>query len=113
MSKKKSFGRGIDAILGESPISESPKRSEENVALMAPKKPEEVRPEKPAKPSPSPVTTKVTLRLSNELVEKIKALAYWERKSMTEVYIDAFDSHFDKLGSDHMEMAIDSYKKTV
>lgn len=96
--KKKSFAKGIDAILGGSAptatIEQEPEKKEEAI-----------------KPPPSKMVTKVTLRLEDELIDVVKALAYWERTSMTEVISEALKTHFKSLGEERIETALSAHKK--
>ncbi len=96
-NKKKSFAKGIDAILGGS--------SSSSVLEEEPKKEET-----PVETEPPKMVTKVTLRLEDELLDTVRALAYWERTSMTDVVSEALKTHFKALGEERIESALSAHK---
>ena len=106
MAKRKSFSQGIDAILGGSQASTA-------VAEDEPVAAEELTPEPAPEPDtePAKLVSKVTIRLEDELLDTVRALAFWERKTMTEVFSEALATHFKSLGEEHIEMALNSHKK--
>jgi hypothetical protein len=59
-----------------------------------------VAPEKIEAPAPKKVIGEVraTFIVENEVLEKIKALAYWNRKNIKQVVNDALKTHISKQG---------------
>ena len=73
---KKSFSGGIDALLGESqPKETKPKR-----------KPD----------APQPGERRATFHINEDILDKVKAIAYWERLTIKKVVNEAFADYVAK-----------------
>ena len=81
---KKSFRGGIDTILGESNQDEVQVKSESLVKTT--RKPD----------APQPGEKRATFHISENTLEKVKAIAYWERLTIKEVVNDAFADYVAK-----------------
>ena len=98
--KRKSFGSGIDAIFGAATADPEEKIVEEPV--------EKKTPEKVTKKASS-LETRTTLRLEVDVLEKMRAVAYWERKPMKKVLSEALEAYFVGKGDPYMKAAMDSF----
>jgi hypothetical protein len=80
---KKDFGQGFDMILRneEDPVKATPPSSEKSAKniLSLDKKQNKA--------------TKVTIRINDQLLFQLKELAYWDRKTLTEIISDALTTH--------------------
>lgn len=90
---KKSFGSGIDAILGGKQEMKSPKKSEEKI----PSKIEELK------------AIKVCLQIEGELLNNFKALAHWERLSQREMIERLIMDYAKQKGDEYVAEALKSY----
>lgn len=112
MAKKKTFAKGIDAILGGSSqtatLDKKAKKENSDESLETPYN--ETENSTIDQTEPLKLTTKTTLRLEDELLDTVRALAYWERKSMTEVISDALRTYFKSVGEERIETAINAHK---
>ena len=72
---KKTFRGGIDSVLGEV--------SQEETPLKEKRKPD----------APQPGEKRATFHIAEDLLEKVKAIAYWERLTIKEVVNEAFDNY--------------------
>jgi hypothetical protein len=90
---KKSFAKGIDAFLGvdENENSTSEDNSNENL-----KDKELVR---------------TTFRIDPELIMQLKALAYWERQTTTNLISKALKQFVGSFEQEHLSVAINKYKE--
>lgn len=92
---KKTFKGGLDSLLGEAP-ERAPKRS-------SPKSPAPT-PVRSVKEGVPPNKIRATFIVDEALLEKVKALAYWERLQIKEVVdillqggIDAYEKEKGKI----------------
>lgn len=83
---KKSFKGGFDLILGES-LSESQSVPAESQTLVSTQIETKELTNLPS------LSTKITLRVNSELLQKAKDLAYWERMTLTETISRALDEY--------------------
>ncbi len=84
---KKEFSQGIDAILGNTTSVQE---------IQSPKKKRS--------------TARTTIIMDAGETEKLKALAFWERRSMREIAEEAFKQYFDKKDESHIAKALDCYR---
>ena len=75
---KKTFRGGIDSVLGEA--------SREESSVQAKRKPD----------APQPGEKRATFHINEEMLEKVKAIAYWERLTIKEIVNDAFANYIAK-----------------
>ena len=101
MARSKEFGRGIAALFGENEEDNSLAADREKAPSQEAL--EEVEPEKRA-----------TFIVRSDHIERLKAIAFWERKKIKEVLSDALEGYFkglDKDGKDsYVKNAMDSYR---
>lgn len=101
MARSKEFGKGIAALFGEDDedIPQPSKQNESNSKEIEKK----VDPEKRA-----------TFIVSSDHLEKLKGVAFWERKKIKEVLAEALDEYFKGLDKDgtgsYIENAMQSYR---
>lgn len=63
-------------------------------------------------PSPTPPETVVsTFRINSEKLKTIKAIAFWDRKKIQEVFDEALALYIDSLPKGTVEKAVDEYTK--
>ncbi|MGK7898856.1 MAG: hypothetical protein AB4372_35880 [Xenococcus sp. (in: cyanobacteria)] len=74
---KKTFRGGIDSVLGESNV--------EKATTQTKRKPD----------APQPGEKRATFHINEELLEKIKAIAYWDRLTIKEIVNDAFAKYVE------------------
>ena len=72
---KKTFRGGIDSVLGEVSREESP------------------APVKRKPDAPQPGEKRATFHIAEEMLDKVKAIAYWERLTIKEVVNEAFANY--------------------
>jgi hypothetical protein len=98
---KKSFKSGLNALLGdtdtlvedlEDSISEQKKHIAEEETNV-------------------PLETKATFVISIDQLEKLRAIAFWDRASIKEILSDALSKYFDGRDEEQIERAIKSFKE--
>jgi hypothetical protein len=52
-----------------------------------------------------------SVRLDQQIVHKVRAIAYWQRISQRELIEQALKKHFEDLGKQEIERAINEYEK--
>jgi len=52
-----------------------------------------------------------TFRIKIDVLEKIKALAYWEREKIQDVLDKALTEYLDKIPEKEMNKAVKAYKR--
>jgi len=60
--------------------------------------------------STTDITKVTTFRIKVEVLEKIKALAYWDREKIQDVLDKALNEYLDKVPAKEMEKALKAYK---
>ncbi len=88
---KKSFGMGIDAILGTPKTKETPEI-------------------KFKKKNQTTFYKSCCLQIEDSQLEKFKAMAYWERIHQRDLLKKALNMYFDSLDKMQLENAIKQYK---
>lgn len=83
---KKSFSGGLNSLLGE---TKQPEQSTEQVEPKAPKK--EIT--KTSQIGTKEKETRATFIVNEDLLEKLKALAYWDRVLIKDVVNGVFEEH--------------------
>jgi hypothetical protein len=90
MAGRKNFAKGIEAFLGEQDrLNEKP-----TIQKLTRKN----------------VETRTTFILEVELLELIKALAYWERKSLKQIVKSALKDYLDSKGGEYIKNALNNYR---
>lgn len=110
MAKLKDFSQGINAILGDPvhPVTKSldtgneASQKEQVIAIPKPRIEEQPEPEGPE--------VRATLVISADLLEKTRALAYWERRSIKEVITEALTAYMAGQDEGHIDTAVKEYK---
>lgn len=112
---KKSFSGGLDALLSPSIIEE-----EEPILEKKESKPNKRGRPKTAFKEISSTTQLGTLEgearftciLKEEHIDKIKALAYWERMQIKELFHDMLEHYFSQKGTKHLNQALTAYEQS-
>lgn len=90
MAGRKNFAKGIEAFLGEQDrLNEKPmiqKLTRKNME------------------------TRTTFILEVELLETVKALAYWERKPLKQIVKAALEEYLDLKDDSYLKNALNSYR---
>ena len=60
--------------------------------------------------STTDITKVTTFRIRVDVLEKIKALAYWDREKIQDVLDKALNEYLDKVPAKEMEKALKAYK---
>jgi hypothetical protein len=82
---KKNFGQGIDAILNNPKTNQKKKEKSKLV--------------------------RTTLLISKELLEQIRAIAYWERTTLKHFIEKSFNNSLSQVDKRTMDEALQEYKK--
>lgn len=107
---KKDFKKGINALLGgsekkpkpiEKPIPE-PKEVEAPVATATIERPK----------NPEKTEARTTFILDTELLERLKALAYWERLPAKAIVKDALEQYLSSKGETYVEKAVKKFQQS-
>jgi hypothetical protein len=93
MAGRKNFAKGIEAFLGEQD------RSHEKPIVQ--------------KMTRKNVETRTTFILDIELLELVKALAYWERKPLKQIVKNALKDYLTSKGDQYIENALNDYRKNA
>ncbi len=65
--------------------------------------------EKISPPKKGDQTTVTTFRIENENLLKIKAIAFWDRKKIQDVFNEALSSYIDSIESGEVDKAVEEY----
>jgi len=77
---KKNFSGGLDSLIGDSKKAGRPKTSTRKI-------------EKTSQEGTKEKETRATFIVNEDSLEKLKAIAYWERKLIKDVVAEAMDSY--------------------
>jgi hypothetical protein len=88
---KKSFGNGIDAIFSGKKMKIHPLKTKKN-------KSSDIR---------------TTIILESDLLEVVKALSYWERKSIRQIITEALNAKISSMDPDTIKTAVEKYQSTT
>ena len=107
--KGKNFKGGLDSLLRDT-------RSEDEILKNLPKKPRKPKTStreitKTSQEGTREGETRATFILKEDLLEKVKAIAYWDRQQIKTVISDALESYLDKKGEKYMQTALNEFKK--
>lgn len=112
---KKSFSGGLSSLL-ESTMSEVEEQEIQEIDEGVPKK--RGRPKtsfkeitKTSQEGTREGETRATFIVKEEMLEKVKALAYWDRVQMKEVINDALEVYFRKKGENFVREALQEFRK--
>jgi hypothetical protein len=104
--RKKSFTRGLGSLLGETPSHNTPEGAKKYSDTMNKEtdKPKKVgRPQtqfkeitKSSQDGTKEGETRATFIVKEELLDKLKALAYWERAMLKDIVNSALQEYVDK-----------------
>lgn len=104
---KKSFKGGIDGLLGGDTKAASPNKKGTRGRPKTNFKEVTKTSQKGTKEN----ETRATFIVNEEVLEKVKALAYWERTSIKEVLAEALADHIKSKKSE-VTKAVNAYKKS-
>lgn len=96
---KKSFSKGIDAIFGDSFNQEeiqSPKKEFEKEELES---------------SEKGIETRTTIVLEEDLMEKLKAVAFWERLKFKDVVKNAINLYLGSKEEKTIDEALNNFRQ--
>ena len=62
--------------------------------------------------STPPTTTVTTFRVNTEKLNQIKAMAYWDRKKIQDVFDEALELYLEKIGKTDIEIAVEAFQKS-
>ncbi|MFI5343134.1 MAG: hypothetical protein ACHQUC_02825 [Chlamydiales bacterium] len=93
---KKSFAKGIDSILGQ-------EENEENASSISKKI------ESFTEPQDDLIHVRTTIFINEPLYEKIKAIAYWERRTLKSLVDEALSSYVQAKGSKYVNDVTKKY----
>lgn len=109
-SKGKNFKSGLDSLLQDT--------REEEKTNAVPQVAKKGRPKtstreitKSSQEGTKEGETRATFILKEDMLEKLKAIAYWDRKQIKSVISDALEEYFEKKGEKYMEIALKEFKK--
>lgn len=68
-------------------------------------------PEKKAVPKDNNGIIRTTFRLREDLIEQIKAIAYWERSTTTAIITDALQQFIASKGKNQLKEALDIFRE--
>lgn len=94
---KKNFTGGLNSLLGDTPAPQNKPAQDEAKAeiIQPPKHIQDIR---------------ATFLIRKDKLEKIKAIAYWERKLFKEVLDEAINSLFESKGPEYLNKALTEFK---
>lgn len=85
---KKKFSQGIDAILSNTSKRNKASNKSKNVV-------------------------RTTFLIDKELIEKLKALAYWERQTITTIITQALQQFLESKNTDYLKEALENFQKNL
>lgn len=83
---KKNFSGGLSSLLGESPVAEMPTIKEKPTRIIT----------KTSQEGTKENETRATFIVNEDLLEKVKAVAYWERMLLKDVINSAIEDSLTK-----------------
>jgi hypothetical protein len=90
---KKNFSKGIDAFFSTDSISTTQENEPPQENIL-----------------PSKIEKRATFLIEIEQLDKLKALAYWERKIHKQVLKEALDKFFLHKGEEKIKEALENYR---
>ena len=96
---KKTFSKGIDAIFGDSYDQEKVQRNRRNHEIE-----EDESTEKG-------IEARTTLVLEEDLMEKLKAMAFWERLKFKDVMKNAITLYLSSKGEKSIDEALNNFRQ--
>jgi hypothetical protein len=108
--KGKNFKSGLDSLLQDTRLEEVPDETPEKAVRGRPKtSTREIT--KTSQEGTKEGETRATFIIKEDLLEKVKAIAYWDRQQIKSVISDALESYLDKKGEKYMQTALNEFKK--
>ena len=108
--KGKNFKGGLDSLLRDTRSEEELEKPSEKAVRGRPKtSTREIT--KTSQEGTREGETRATFILKEDLLEKVKAIAYWDRQQIKTVISDALESYLDKKGEKYMQTALNEFKK--
>lgn len=96
---KKGFKAGFDSLLGG---GEAPAKQNHETAEVPKKRGPKQKPENFG-------DVRATFIVKEDHLTKLKALGYWDRKSIKEVINEALEGYFETKGQKHVEKAVKEF----
>ena len=113
---KKSFGKGLDTILGSSVVDEE---FEEAPAITQEEKKPQGRPRTNMREITSTSQkgtkegeTRSTFIVNEKMLNRLKALSYWKRKQIKVLVHEALKAYFDIHSSEEIKRAEEEYHRS-
>lgn len=108
--KGKNFKSGLDSLLQNTRSEEDSDEASKKATRGRPKtSTREIT--KTSQEGTKEGETRATFIIKEDLLEKVKALAYWDRQQIKSVISDALESYLDKKGEKYMQTALNEFKK--
>lgn len=106
--KQKIGSKRLDSLIPSTEPSIVPKEAKRSVSVQS-----EVVRENKQKAIKQPLTTVTTFRVNTEKLGKIKALAYWDRKKIQDVFDEALAMYLEKVGDKNLSTAVEAYTEQL
>ena len=106
--KQKIGSKRLNSLIPIAETSTVQKEVKRTVSVQA----DVVRQSEP-KAKKAPLTTVTTFRVNTEKLGKIKALAYWDRKKIQDVFDEALAMYLDKVDDKTLSTAVEAYTKQL
>jgi hypothetical protein len=90
---KKNFSGGLNSLLGDTKETQKPK-AEEAPAVAEPKAKKEIT--KTSQIGTKAKETRATFIVNEDLLEKMKSIAYWDRVLIKDIINQAFEEHITR-----------------
>lgn len=105
---KKTFAKGIDAILGG---CEELEENEPKQTTMSPKNIiNEVQEADVELDQERPAEVRTTVLIEADIIEKIRAFAYWDRKLFKDIVNESMSKYIASKDPEDVQKAINSYR---
>ncbi len=102
---RKNFSKGIDSILGnrhEIKEDTSHHQNTKSTAVI----------DEPEVQAKEEITTRTTIYLNPDVYEQIKAIAYWDRRSVTSIIQESLATFVESKGTKYVNEAVKKYTES-
>ena len=103
--KQKIWSKRLNALIPEKnsePIQSPMVVKSQKTVLLQQEKPKVVK----------STTTVTTFRVNTEKLNQIKALAYWDRKKIQDVFDEALELYLKEVGEKNLDTAVEAFEKS-
>ncbi|MDN3505441.1 MAG: hypothetical protein P0S95_07695 [Rhabdochlamydiaceae bacterium] len=98
---KKNFSKGLGSLIQNTNVAPKPKIEK------APQLKASVQPKSNKK---SEVLARTSVMVSEDILEQVRALAYWERKKIQDVLSESMIEHLNKKDPKVLKQALEAYQ---